>query len=63
KRNVPRKIWLHQGTHRDPFSLRAKEWLRQLHSWFANWLEKRSRRSRKTAAKPVALTNDMGNIG
>ncbi|WP_157252362.1 Xaa-Pro dipeptidyl-peptidase [Nonomuraea typhae] len=38
KRNVPRKIWLHQGTHRDPFSLRAKEWLRQLHGWFDYWL-------------------------
>ncbi|MFI6389587.1 amino acid ABC transporter permease [Nonomuraea sp. NPDC050547] len=37
--------------------------LNMLLSWFANWLEKRSRRSRKTAAKPVALTNDMGNIG
>ncbi|MBB5074918.1 Xaa-Pro dipeptidyl-peptidase [Nonomuraea endophytica] len=38
KRNIPRKIWLHQGTHRDPFSLRAKEWLRQLHGWFDQWL-------------------------
>ncbi|MFI6501364.1 Xaa-Pro dipeptidyl-peptidase [Nonomuraea typhae] len=38
ERNVPRKIWLHQGTHRDPFSLRAKEWLRQLHGWFDYWL-------------------------
>lgn len=38
KRNIPRKIWLHQGTHRDPFSLRTAEWLRQLHGWFDHWL-------------------------
>lgn len=38
ERDIPRKIWLHQGTHRDPFSLRAKEWLRQLHGWFDYWL-------------------------
>ncbi|MFI6903413.1 amino acid ABC transporter permease [Nonomuraea sp. NPDC050394] len=36
--------------------------LNMLLSWFANWLERRSRRSRKTAAQPVALTTDMGNI-
>ncbi|MBB5080330.1 amino acid ABC transporter permease [Nonomuraea endophytica] len=33
--------------------------LNMLLSWFANWLERRSRRSRKTAAKPVALTTEM----
>jgi X-Pro dipeptidyl-peptidase len=38
KRNVPRKIWLHQGTHMNPFSLRTAEWLRQLHGWFDHWL-------------------------
>ncbi|GAA0923231.1 Xaa-Pro dipeptidyl-peptidase [Nonomuraea longicatena] len=38
KQGVERKIWLHQGTHRDPFSLRAREWLRQLHGWFDHWL-------------------------
>lgn len=37
-RHIPRKIWLHQGTHRDPFSLRTAEWLRQLHGWFDYWL-------------------------
>ncbi|MGN9836686.1 Xaa-Pro dipeptidyl-peptidase [Nonomuraea sp. H19] len=38
KRDVPRKIWLHQGTHMNPFSLRTVEWLRQLHGWFDHWL-------------------------
>jgi X-Pro dipeptidyl-peptidase len=38
KRDVPRKIWLHQGTHMNPFSLRTAEWLRQLHGWFDHWL-------------------------
>ncbi|WP_043621119.1 Xaa-Pro dipeptidyl-peptidase [Nonomuraea candida] len=38
KRDVPRKLWLHQGTHMNPFSLRTAEWLRQLHGWFDHWL-------------------------
>ncbi|MEV0380080.1 Xaa-Pro dipeptidyl-peptidase [Nonomuraea sp. NPDC050643] len=38
KRHVPRKIWLHQGTHMNPFNLRTAEWLRQLHGWFDHWL-------------------------
>ncbi|MDX3109031.1 Xaa-Pro dipeptidyl-peptidase [Nonomuraea angiospora] len=38
KRHVPRKIWLHQGTHMNPFNLRTAEWLRQLHGWFDYWL-------------------------
>lgn len=38
ERRVPRKIWLHQGTHMNPFSLRTAEWLRQLHGWFDHWL-------------------------
>ncbi|QFY06243.1 Xaa-Pro dipeptidyl-peptidase [Nonomuraea phyllanthi] len=38
KRHVPRKIWLHQGTHMSPFSFRTAEWLRQLHGWFDHWL-------------------------
>jgi X-Pro dipeptidyl-peptidase len=38
ERQVPRKIWLHQGTHMNPFSLRTAEWLRQLHGWFDYWL-------------------------
>ncbi len=35
---VPRKLWLHQGAHLDPFNLRRAEWLRQLHLWFDHWL-------------------------
>ncbi|GAA1652818.1 Xaa-Pro dipeptidyl-peptidase [Nonomuraea maheshkhaliensis] len=38
ERHVPRKIWLHQGTHMNPFNLRTEEWLRQLHGWFDHWL-------------------------
>ncbi|GAA4226031.1 Xaa-Pro dipeptidyl-peptidase [Streptosporangium album] len=36
KQGVPRKIWLHQGAHFNPFSFaqRNAEWLRQLHRWF-----------------------------
>ncbi|SDK22472.1 X-Pro dipeptidyl-peptidase [Nonomuraea maritima] len=39
ERQVPRKIWLHQGTHMSPFNLRTAEWLRQLHGWFDYWLQ------------------------
>ena len=40
KRDVPRKIWLHQGAHFNPFSFaqRNAEWLRQLHHWFDFYL-------------------------
>ncbi|GAA3134153.1 Xaa-Pro dipeptidyl-peptidase [Planomonospora alba] len=36
KRGVPRKIWLHQGAHFNPFNFASRnaEWLRQLHRWF-----------------------------
>ncbi|GII03828.1 Xaa-Pro dipeptidyl-peptidase [Planobispora takensis] len=36
ERGVPRKIWLHQGAHFNPFNFaqRNAEWLRQLHRWF-----------------------------
>jgi X-Pro dipeptidyl-peptidase len=37
-RNVPRKIWLHQGNHTDPFNVRRAEWLSTLHRWFDFWL-------------------------
>ncbi|MEV7624859.1 Xaa-Pro dipeptidyl-peptidase [Actinoplanes sp. NPDC089786] len=36
--NVPRKIWLHQGAHSDPFSIRRAEWLDTLHAWMDHWL-------------------------
>ncbi|MEV6493730.1 CocE/NonD family hydrolase, partial [Actinoplanes sp. NPDC051633] len=38
RRNVPRKIWLHQAGHNDPFSVRRAEWLDTLHKWFDRWL-------------------------
>ncbi len=37
-RGVPRKIWLHQGGHTDPFNVRRAEWLDTLHRWFDHWL-------------------------
>jgi len=38
RRGVPRKIWLHQGEHTDPFNVRRAEWLDTLHRWFDYWL-------------------------
>ncbi|MFG1606948.1 Xaa-Pro dipeptidyl-peptidase [Actinoplanes sp. NPDC049265] len=38
RNNVPRKIWLHQGAHADPFSIRRAEWLDTLHAWLDHWL-------------------------
>lgn len=35
---VPRKIWLHQGPHTDPFNVRRAEWIATLHRWFDFWL-------------------------
>lgn len=37
-RNVPRKIWLHQAAHTDPFNIRRDVWLTTLHRWFDYWL-------------------------
>jgi X-Pro dipeptidyl-peptidase len=37
-RHVPRKIWLHQGPHTDPFNVRRAEWLATLNRWFDFWL-------------------------
>ncbi|GGK78122.1 Xaa-Pro dipeptidyl-peptidase [Mangrovihabitans endophyticus] len=37
-RDVPRKIWLHQAGHADPFSIRRFAWLDTLHAWFDHWL-------------------------
>ncbi len=36
--DAPRKIWLHQGGHTDPFSVRRAQWLNTLHRWFDHWL-------------------------
>ncbi|WP_285689681.1 Xaa-Pro dipeptidyl-peptidase [Actinoplanes sp. NBRC 103695] len=36
---VPRKIWLSQGGHVDPFDVRRAEWVGTLHRWFDRWLQ------------------------
>lgn len=36
--NVPRKIWLTQTGHVDPFDFRRDEWVNTLHRWFDHWL-------------------------
>jgi X-Pro dipeptidyl-peptidase len=36
---VPRKIWLHQTGHVDPFDERRPEWVDALHQWFDYWLQ------------------------
>ncbi|MFN2525420.1 MAG: CocE/NonD family hydrolase [Actinomycetota bacterium] len=38
KRDVPRKIWLAQIGHVDPFDFRRAEWVETLHRWFDYWL-------------------------
>lgn len=37
--HVPRKIWLHEAGHVDPFDLRRSEWVDTLHQWFDYWLK------------------------
>ncbi|GAA2648156.1 Xaa-Pro dipeptidyl-peptidase [Paractinoplanes durhamensis] len=34
----PKKIWLHQAAHADPFNVRRDVWLDTLHRWFDQWL-------------------------
>jgi X-Pro dipeptidyl-peptidase len=38
RNHVPRKIWLHQAGHTDPFNIRRAVWLDTLHRWFDQWL-------------------------
>jgi X-Pro dipeptidyl-peptidase len=38
RNHVPRKIWLHQAGHTDPFNIRRDAWLDTLHRWFDQWL-------------------------
>ncbi len=37
--NVPRKVWLHQEGHVDPFDYRRGAWIDTLHRWFDYWLQ------------------------
>ncbi|MCE7006006.1 Xaa-Pro dipeptidyl-peptidase [Kibdelosporangium philippinense] len=37
-RSTPRKLWLSQTGHVDPFDFRRPEWVRTLHRWFDRWL-------------------------
>lgn len=36
--DVPRKLWLTQTGHVDPFDFRRSEWVDTLHQWFDYWL-------------------------
>jgi len=38
KEGVPRKIWLSQVGHVDPFDFRRAKWVPTLHRWFDRWL-------------------------
>jgi X-Pro dipeptidyl-peptidase len=38
KFNVPRKAWLGQAGHVDPFDLRRADWVNTLHRWLDRWL-------------------------
>ena len=35
---VPRKLWLHQYGHDDPFDIRHDAWVHELNRWFDHWL-------------------------
>ncbi len=37
--NVPRKLWLSQEGHVDPFDYRRSAWVDTLHRWFDYWLQ------------------------
>ncbi len=37
--NVPRKLWLSQEGHVDPFDFRRDVWVDTLHRWFDYWLQ------------------------
>ncbi|WP_261987134.1 Xaa-Pro dipeptidyl-peptidase [Actinomadura sp. HBU206391] len=38
QRGVPRKVWVGQYHHVDPFDFRRDEWVSTLHRWFDQWL-------------------------
>ncbi|RIQ29582.1 CocE/NonD family hydrolase [Jiangella rhizosphaerae] len=37
--DVPRKLWLTQTGHVDPFDFRREAWVDELHRWFDHWLQ------------------------
>ncbi len=37
--DVPKKMWLYQQGHVDPFDIRRGEWVDTLHQWFDRWLQ------------------------
>ncbi|OLF05595.1 Xaa-Pro dipeptidyl-peptidase [Actinophytocola xinjiangensis] len=39
RHRVPRKLWLAQPGHVDPFDYRRAEWVDTLHRWFDHWLQ------------------------
>ncbi len=39
RRGVPRKIWLSQEGHVDPFDFRRADWVAELQRWFDFWLQ------------------------
>ncbi|MDH2426870.1 Xaa-Pro dipeptidyl-peptidase [Sphaerisporangium sp. TRM90804] len=40
RHNVPRKLWLSQYGHVDPFDFRREDWIDTLHAWFDHWLHR-----------------------
>ncbi len=38
KNDVPRKVWLTQTGHTEPFDFRRDEWVDTIHRWFDHWL-------------------------
>ena len=47
--NVPRKIWLSQEGHVDPFDFRRAAWVDTLHRWFDFWLHGHRQRHHERA--------------
>jgi len=39
RNNVPRKLWLSQEGHVDPFDYHRDAWVTELHKWFDYWLQ------------------------
>lgn len=39
RNHVPRKLWLSQEGHIDPFDFRRAAWVEEIHKWFDYWLQ------------------------